>query len=105
MALGNVLAAAVALPQAFPLGPASAIDWLVVAHLGVFQIGVAYVFLTRAAQRLPAVQISLLILIEPVLSALLAWAVHGERLGALSLFGCACVLGGTLAGALAHRDP
>jgi drug/metabolite transporter (DMT)-like permease len=92
---GNVLAAVVCLPAALPVGERAAIDWLVIAHLGLLQIGLAYVFMTRGMRRLAALEVSLLLLLEPVLSACWAWLVHGERPGAWPLAGCAIILGAT----------
>jgi drug/metabolite transporter (DMT)-like permease len=44
----------------------------------VFQIGLAYVFMTRAVRELPALESGLLLLLEPVLNTLWAWLGHGE---------------------------
>jgi drug/metabolite transporter (DMT)-like permease len=54
-------------------------DWLVILVLGVFQVGCAYALLARAIPFVPAVQVSLLLMIEPALNPLIALAVHGER--------------------------
>jgi drug/metabolite transporter (DMT)-like permease len=94
---GNLLAFLFCLPFALPVPAAGAADWLVVAYLGLFQIGLAYVFMTRGLRSLPALEVSLLLLLEPVLNALLAWLVHGEQPGSWSLAGCAIILGATLA--------
>ena len=76
--MGNVLVCAACAPFALPVR-GSALDWLLVAYLGVFQIGVAYLCLTRGMRRLRALEATLLLALEPVVSTLLAWAVHGER--------------------------
>lgn len=104
--LGNLFAFAVCLPAALPLvipgevsGAASAIgatDWAIVVYLGVFQIAVAYVFLTRAFRRVGALEASLLLLIEPVLNPLWAWLAHGEEPGRWALAGGAVILTATL---------
>jgi drug/metabolite transporter (DMT)-like permease len=93
---GNLLACLLCLPFALPVPAAAAADWLVVAYLGVFQIGLAYVLMTRGLRSLPALEVSLLLLLEPVLNALWAWLVHGEQPGSWSLAGCAIILGATL---------
>jgi drug/metabolite transporter (DMT)-like permease len=79
-----------------PLTAASAQDWAVVAWLGVFQVGIAYVLLTAALRRLPAFEASVLLLLEPVLNPLWTWIVHGEKPGAWALLGGAILLGATL---------
>jgi drug/metabolite transporter (DMT)-like permease len=76
--LGNVLAAAIAAPFALPIRHATNGDWAAVAFLGVFQIAVAYVFLIRGMRRVRALEVSLLVLLEPVLNPFWTWLVHGE---------------------------
>ncbi len=93
--LGNAATFAVCLPLALPLAGATAADWAGVAFLGVVQVGLAYVFLTRAMARVPAFEASLLLLLEPVLNPVWAWLAHGERPGAWSLAGGALILGAT----------
>ncbi len=78
---GNAIACAIALPAAFPLPDASVMEWATIGYLGVFQIGLAYLFLTSAMRRLPALDISLLLLIEPVLNPLWTWLIRGEHPG------------------------
>lgn len=101
---GNVLAAVFCLPLALPVVGGTALDWSVVVYLGLFQIGLAYVLMTRGLRGVPAVEASLLLLLEPVANALLAWAVHGERPGPLSLAGCVLIASATLARALWRED-
>ena len=96
---GNLVAAAVCLPFAVPVSAGGG-DWAVVLYLGVVQIGIAYVLLTRAVRRVPAVQASLLLMIEPALSPVWAWVVHGEQPGPWALTGGAVIVLGTLAWSL-----
>jgi len=49
---------------ALPLATGRATDWLIVVYLGVFQLGLAYVFLSRAITRVPALEASLFLLVE-----------------------------------------
>ena len=92
VAIGNLLAFTVCLPMALPLSTAGTSDWLVVIFLGVVQIGVAYVFLTRGLRRIQAFEASLLLLLELVLNPLWAWSLHGERPAAWPLVGGALIL-------------
>lgn len=94
---GNVLACLLGLGFALPVVGSTVTDWTVVAYLGVFQIGVAYMFMTRGVRGVPALEASLLLLLEPVGSVVWAWAIHGERPGAWSLAGCALILVATVA--------
>ncbi len=92
---GNVTAFLVALPLALPVGGHSLLDWGLVAYLGIFQIALAYVFVTRAIAVIPALEASLVLLIEPVLNPVWAWIVQGERPGPWALLGGAVILGAT----------
>jgi drug/metabolite transporter (DMT)-like permease len=89
---GNALAFVACLPLALPLGPSRPVDWLLIAYLGVIQIGLAYLLLTRAMGRVSALEAGLILMFEPVLTPLWAWAVHGERPGAWALAGGAVIL-------------
>jgi drug/metabolite transporter (DMT)-like permease len=95
VAWGNFLALGFALPNLFPIGMHGVLDWSVIVYLGVFQIALAYYLLTRAVTHLPALEVALLLFIEPALNPLLAWAVHGEYPGPWALVGGAIILGAT----------
>jgi drug/metabolite transporter (DMT)-like permease len=100
---GNVLAAAICLPLALPLARPSATDWMILGYLGVFQIALAYVWLTRAAPHVPALEVSLLLLVEPVLNPFWTWLVHGERPGMWAVLGGALILLSALVQAVVTR--
>ena len=85
----------VAIPFAWPPPSASAAAWATVAYLGVFQIGLAYVFFTRAIRQVSALEASLLLLIEPVLNPMWTWLVHGESPGIYTLAGGAVIVSAT----------
>ena len=95
VALGNIIAFLMSLPMALPLGSHSAGDWALIGFLGVFQIAVAYLFVTAALRSIPALEASLILLIEPVLNPVWAWIFQGERPGAWALAGGAMILGAT----------
>jgi len=92
-AVGNVLAFAGCLPFALPLSGIGAGDVIGVAYLGVFQVGLSYVLLTRSITHVPAVEASLLLLVEPALSPLWAWLLHGEAPGNWPLAGGVLIIG------------
>jgi drug/metabolite transporter (DMT)-like permease len=94
---GNLLAALVCLPFVFPVGAVEPRDVLLITYLGVFQIGLGYWILMRGIRRVTAIEVSLLLLAEPVLSGAWAWLVLGERPGTWSLMGCAVILSATCA--------
>ncbi len=92
---GNLMATVICLPFAFPVTTSGG-DWLAIAYLGIFQIGLAYTLLTRAMRRVPAVQASLLLMAEPALSPVWAWIVHGERPGPWAVTGGVVIVIGTI---------
>lgn len=100
---GNLLACVACLPLAFPVVSGRPADGFVIVYLGAFQIGLAYVWMTRGVRRVPALETALLLLLEPVLSAVWAWLVHGERLGAWSLTGGAVIIASTVGRALGRH--
>ena len=92
---GNVLACLVGLPFVWPMPEATLAEWATLGYLGVFQIGFAYVCLTRAMAGLSALEASLLLLIEPVLNPVWTWLIRGERPGAWVLAGGAVIVAAT----------
>jgi len=94
---GNALACLACLPLALPVVGATAADWAVVGYLGVFQIGLAYLFMARGIGGVPALEASMLLLIEPALNPIWAWLAHGERPGVLPVAGGALILAATVA--------
>jgi drug/metabolite transporter, DME family len=101
-AWGNAFNFALCLFAAVPFAAAGSpdaagwADWGIILYLGVFQIGLAYVFLTKALSKVPALEASLLLMFEPVLNPVWAWLVHDERPGSGSLAGGAVILLATL---------
>ena len=89
---GCFLAAAVAAFFVIPLDQATTFDWLIVVYLGVFQIGLAYDFVTRGMRTLPALESSLLLLVQPVFAPVWAWLVLAENPGGLAILGGAVVI-------------
>jgi drug/metabolite transporter (DMT)-like permease len=101
---GNLLAFLICLPMVFPIERAAAVDWFAVSYLGVLQIGVAYIAMTRGMRHVPALEAALLLLLEPVMAAIWAWLVHGEQPGAWSLTGCLVILVASAASVLDRRE-
>ncbi len=93
--LGNFFTAALALPMAFPLAGGTT-DWAIILYMGCFQVGLGYVFLTRAMKRVPAFESSAILLLEPVLNPIWTWLIHGERTGVFALIGATVIILSTL---------
>lgn len=89
---GNGLAFVLCLPLALPIAKIGWGDVVAVGYLGTIQIGLAYVLLVAAFTRVPAVEVSLLLLLEPVLNPLWAWFFHREVPAAGALAGGAVIL-------------
>lgn len=101
---GNAIACLVCLPMAFPVGETTTIDWMVVIYLGVFQTALAYMFLIRGIDRLRTIEVTLLLLIEPVMSGVWAWLVHGEVPGTVAAVGCVLIFSAVVVQALQGAD-
>lgn len=105
--LGNLLAAAIALPFAWGNLSLDAKGLAVVAFLGIVQMGVAYILFVRGLTVVPAAEASLLGMLEPTFNPLWAFLGLGERPSGWALLGGAVVLaavaGRTAWGARAER--
>ena len=97
LVVGNVMAFVAVLPFALPVVGTTPIDWVIVVYLGVIQIGLAYVCFSIGMAGVPALEASLLLLLEPVLNPLWSWLVHDEVPNRWSLTGGAIILCATAA--------
>jgi DME family drug/metabolite transporter len=92
---GNALAAAATLPL-WSSGPSpTRLDLALVVYLGIFQLGISYLAFTRGMAGTPAIEASLLVLLEPVLNPIWTFLVAGERPGPWAIAGGAVVLAAT----------
>ena len=94
---GNLVAFAVALPFALPLGAVGTADLSVLLYLGIIQIGLAYFCMTRGVKHVPAFEASVLILLEPAMSPVWTYFIHDERPGPLALLGGGIIMASTVA--------
>jgi drug/metabolite transporter, DME family len=93
---GNALAALMSLPMALK-GPAPTLpDLGIVLFLGIFQLGLSYALFARGVRHTPAVEASLLALVEPVLNPVWTFLLAGERPGPWAIRGGAIILLATL---------
>jgi drug/metabolite transporter (DMT)-like permease len=89
---GNLVAAAATLPL-WGRGPAATgTDLALLLYLGIFQLGLAYLCFSRGVSGTPAIEASLLILVEPVLNPIWTFLVAGERMGPWAAAGAVVVL-------------
>jgi drug/metabolite transporter (DMT)-like permease len=94
---GCLLASLLGAFFAFPFEDLRIGNWVIVAFLGVFQIALAYLLVTAGIRDVSALEASLLLLVEPVLSPLWAWLFLAEAPGSLAVAGGALVILATVA--------
>ncbi len=102
-AAGNLVACLAGLAPALGgLTPASSSgvtpgfeDWLVILYLGVFNVTVAYLCLSRGIRHLTAVEASAILLLEPALNPVWTWLLNGERPSRLALMGGILIMSAT----------
>jgi DME family drug/metabolite transporter len=94
---GNFIAVLVCAPLILPTSFVSLRDVLLIGYLGSVQIAFGYWILTRGLPRVPAVEVSMLLLAEPVLNAVWAWMILGEEPGPWSIAGCLFIMSATCA--------
>jgi len=102
---GCFLASLFAVFFAFPVENASTGNWLIIGYLGIFQIGIAYLFIAEGVRRVRALELSLLLLVEPVFSPVWVWFFLGESPAGLAIVGGAVVIGATAVHALRKEAP
>ena len=90
--LYNLIAAALLLPFALGKFTASPQALLLVAAMGVVQLGLPYVLFIRGLQRVPAAEAALITLIEPVLNPIWVWLIVGEMPTTWTVIGGAVIL-------------
>lgn len=103
--IGNLIACAATLPMALPAPHIGLRDAGVLLYLGVFQIGLAYLLVTRAIRHVPAFEATTVLLLEPALNPVWVWLIEGERPGRGSLVGGALILSATLLNAWWQNRP
>ncbi len=93
--MANLLAFGVTLPLALPVRM-TWVDVVALLYLGIFQVGLAYVCMTKAMPHVPAFEASVLLLVEPALNPVWTWLLRGERPGVPALTGGGVILAATL---------
>ena len=75
-------------------------SWSILAFLGIFQIGLAFIFFTKGIKHIPALEANLIGTLEPVLNPIWVFLFYGESIGLFALIGGLIVLGGVALSAL-----
>ena len=93
--LSQLLVLLVAAPFVAPAA-AGTLDLVLLAALGITQIGLGFVFLTIGGRLIPAGEVALITLLEIVLGPLWVWVFLSEQPSTTTLVGGAIVLGAVL---------
>lgn len=75
-------------------------NWLIILALGVFQIGISFLFFTAAIKHVPAIEATLISTLEPVLNPVWVFLFLGEQPGRFALVGGVIVLAGVALNAI-----
>jgi drug/metabolite transporter (DMT)-like permease len=67
-------------------------NWLIIAYLGLFQLGLAFILFTKAIKHIPALEANLVSTLEPVLNPVWVFLFLGESMGSFALLGGLVVL-------------
>lgn len=75
-------------------------SWLILAFLGIVQIGFAFIFFTKGIKHIPALEANLIGTLEPVFNPIWVFLFYGESMGRFALVGGLVVLGGVVLSAI-----
>ena len=75
-------------------------SWLIIVYLGIFQIGLSFVFFTSAIKHVPAIEATLISTLEPILNPVWVFLFIGEQPGRFALLGGFIVLAGVAMNAI-----
>jgi DME family drug/metabolite transporter len=96
LTIGFATGAALLFPCALATGLAISYPlagWVLLLHLGLIPTALGYVLFFSGMRNITATSASIVTLIEPLTSTILAWLLFGERLGPLGLLGAILLLG------------
>ena len=104
LAVGGAIMLPLALAvEGVPRSPAA--GWGIVLWLAVVNTACAYLLYNHALRVLAALEMSMLLNLTPLVTALLAWAFLGERLGVVQLIGMVVVIAGVALVQWGRRAP
>lgn len=89
--LGNILTALIGLPFMFQSAPTSS-SWIPLIILGIFQLGISYIFYASAIRYVTALEAILIPVIEPILNPVWVFLAMGETPGPWAFIGGIIVL-------------
>lgn len=89
--ISGVVLLPIVLPRDIELQP---LQWLLIALLGIVQMGLPYVLAARGVALVTVQEAALLLLLEPLMNPLWVWLCWGEHVGWPTVIGGALILGG-----------
>ena len=75
-------------------------NWSIIAYLGIFQIGLAFILFTKSIKHIPALEANLIGTLEPVFNPVWVYFFLGESMGKYALAGGLVVLIGVIVSAI-----
>ena len=104
--LNHLVSGLVLLPIVLPRGvELQPLQWLLIALLGTFQMGLPYVLAARGVALVTVQEAALLLLLEPILNPIWVWLCWGEQVGWPTLIGGGLILGGLSVRYIVWSDP
>ncbi len=93
--LGNIITFVVSIPFLFADTPTPG-EITILAMMGIFQLGLAYVLYSYAVTKLSALEMVLIPIVEPILNPIWVVIFTGEIPGAMAIIGGAIVIGAVI---------
>ena len=90
--LGNIWVVLITLPFFFKSPQATGTEHLMLAFLGLIQIGLGFLLFTYGQRRIPAVESSLIAMIEPIFNPVWVLIWYGEEPSVWSMIGGVIIL-------------
>lgn len=84
--LGHLITVLIGLPFVFGAN-FTLVNILGILFLGIFQLGIAYILYATAVKYLTALEVILIMFLEPILNPIWVMLIHGERPGKFALIG------------------
>ena len=75
-------------------------SWSIIAFLGIFQIGLAFILFTKGIKHIPALEANLIGTLEPIFNPVWVYLFLGEKMGRSALLGGLVVLVGVIVSAI-----
>ena len=101
--LGNIFTFLIGLPIIITDTKFDFEPLLLILILGIFQLGIPYIFYTTAIKHVTALDAIIFPVIEPILNPILVFLILGETLGPWSFFGGTLVLGSVVLRAILKK--